>query len=164
MFSSFLVRTLSINATIHHEYMMKGNRRWYVRTKTEITSTYSEFSSTIWKGHNNRIRFQTKDDFMMEPDRIWFIKYKSRNCNSSVLIPPIIEVMLYVYKWSNKVPSISKLSTCEHISGRPCISLSKRIGQTQLFLCVRFASPPPQEVCNLSSQLCRYPFIHLSQE
>ena len=43
-----------------------------------LKDTYSQETST-WKGHNNRIWFQTKDDVMMELDRIWYVEYKSRN-------------------------------------------------------------------------------------
>ena len=41
MYSSFLFRTLSIETTIHHEYTMKGNSRWYGWIK--LKDTYSQF-------------------------------------------------------------------------------------------------------------------------
>ena len=43
--------------------------------------TFTQETSTWWKGHSNRIWLQTKDDVMMEPDRIWFVEYKWRNWN-----------------------------------------------------------------------------------
>ena len=45
----------------------------------KLKDIYSQETSTLWKGHNNRIRFQTKDNAMMELDRIWCVEYKSRN-------------------------------------------------------------------------------------
>ena len=36
----------------------------------KLTKIYSQETSTWWKGHNNRIWFQTKDDVMMELDSI----------------------------------------------------------------------------------------------
>ena len=46
-----------------------------------------ELNCTLWKGQNNRIWFQTKDNVMMEPDRIGFDKYKSRHWNPAFLFP-----------------------------------------------------------------------------
>ena len=45
---------------------------------------YFQFSSTFLKGHIIRIWFQIKDDVMMEPDRVGFEKYKSRNWNPAM--------------------------------------------------------------------------------
>ena len=42
----------------------------------------SQFSITIWKEHNNRILFQTKNYVMMEPNRIWFL-----NANKKIETP-----------------------------------------------------------------------------
>ena len=39
----------------------------------------SQETSTIWILHNNRIWIQTKNDVIMDPGRIWLVKYKSRN-------------------------------------------------------------------------------------
>ena len=50
----------------------------------KLKDIYSQFFSTLWKGHNNRILFLKKDDIMMESDRIWFVEYKSRNWNPAV--------------------------------------------------------------------------------
>ena len=55
--------------------------------KTQDTAPQE--TSTLWKGHlhsknSNRIWFQTRDDVMMEADRIWFVKYKSRNWNPAM--------------------------------------------------------------------------------
>ena len=50
----------------------------------KLTDIYSQFSSALWKGHMNRIWFQTKDDIIMEPDRIGFNNYKSRNWNPAL--------------------------------------------------------------------------------
>ena len=36
------------------------------------------------KDFTKRILFHTKNDVMIEPNRIWFVKYKSRNWNSAV--------------------------------------------------------------------------------
>ena len=38
----------------------------------KLKDIYFQFSSTRWKGHNNRIWSQTKDGVIMEPGRIWF--------------------------------------------------------------------------------------------
>ena len=45
----------------------------------KLKDIYSQETSTWWKGHNNRIWFQIKDDVTMELDRIWYVEYKSRN-------------------------------------------------------------------------------------
>ena len=58
-------------------------------------------TSTLWKGHPNRIRFQTKNDVMMEPDRITFGWHKTRNCNSA---------LLHLWPMGEKAPSYDLLS------------------------------------------------------
>ena len=35
-------------------------------SEPKVKDIYSQETSTWWKGHNNRIWFQTKDDVMME--------------------------------------------------------------------------------------------------
>ena len=51
----------------------------------KLKDIYSQQTSTLWKGHNNRIILKKKNnDVMMEPDRIWFLKYKSRNWNPAM--------------------------------------------------------------------------------
>ena len=57
---------------------MKENRSWFGLPK--LMNIFSQETSTLWKGHNNRIWFQT-EDVMMVPDTIGFAKYKLRNWN-----------------------------------------------------------------------------------
>ena len=71
-----LVRKLSIKTTIHHEDRMKWNSRGYVGTK--LMDIYSQKASTWWKERHSRIWFQTKDNVMMELDRIWYVEFKSK--------------------------------------------------------------------------------------
>ena len=59
---------------------------------------YSQFSSTLWKGHNNRIWFQAKDDVMMKRDRIWFLKYKSKNWNPTLYSSNPVKLFIHPYQ------------------------------------------------------------------
>ena len=55
----------------------------------KLKDIYSQETSTWWKGHNNRIWLQTKDDVMMELDRILFLEYKSIKWNVPVLVAKV---------------------------------------------------------------------------
>ena len=48
--------------------------------ETKLKDIYTKFSSTLWKGDNNRIWFQTEDEVMMKPDVIGFDMYKTNIC------------------------------------------------------------------------------------
>ena len=50
----------------------------------KLNDIYSQFSSTLWKGHNNRTWFQTKDDLMTTPDGVGLDKYKTDICNRKI--------------------------------------------------------------------------------
>ena len=52
--------------------------------ESKLKEISSHFSSILWKEHNNRIWFQTKDDVIMEPDGIGFDKYKMNIYNRTL--------------------------------------------------------------------------------
>ena len=63
---------------------MKENRNWF--GLPNLMGIFSQETSTWWKGHNNTIWFQTKDDLMMELDRSCYVEYKSRNWNPALYL------------------------------------------------------------------------------
>ena len=58
----------------------------------KLMDIYSQETSAWWKGHNNRIWFQTKDDVMMELDRICYVEYKSKNWNPVVYFSDLLRL------------------------------------------------------------------------
>ena len=77
----------SVSYRLKQQYKMKGNRWWYVGTKTE-GHLLSIFQYCM-KRTQKRIWFQTKHDVMMEPDRI---EFKKNKINLEIKTPQPISV------------------------------------------------------------------------
>ena len=113
-----------MKTTVHHEWKEIAGNWW-----PKLQDIYSQFSSIWWKGDNNRIWFQTKDDIMMELDRIWFVELKSRNWHPAMTRAPchltfrtlycLPNIGMIMYKCQNWVTKLADSKEMTDITPAP---------------------------------------------